>query len=206
MVHRPAPEPLSWIAPEVERVLAGARLACERASAHYDPAALRQTRAALHETRGVLVVAGLEGFAQYVDLLERALEKVSARPDPDAQLLQQLQHAAIAAENYFLELIHSGKDQPLRLGRYYLELAALAGAPSAAASDLFQFEVSTQPRPQPVVSDEGRIRAALLRLFEKGLVGWFKPADESEAIAACCKPRLRCRLSVSRHQAKRQPP
>jgi chemosensory pili system protein ChpA (sensor histidine kinase/response regulator) len=184
MVHRPAPEPLSWIAPEVERVLAGARLACERASAHYDPAALRQTRAALHETRGVLVVAGLEGFAQYVDLLERALEKVSARPDPDAQLLQQLQHAAIAAENYFLELIHSGKDQPLRLGRYYLELAALAGAPNAAVSDLFQFEVSTQPRPQPVVSDEGRIRAALLRLFEKGLVGWFKPADEREAIAA----------------------
>jgi chemosensory pili system protein ChpA (sensor histidine kinase/response regulator) len=187
MVHRPAPEPLSWIAPEVERVLAGARLACERASAHYDPAALRQTRAALHETRGVLVVAGLEGFAQYVDLLERALEKVSARPDPDAQLLQQLQHAAIAAENYFLELIHSGKDQPLRLGRYYLELAALAGAPSAAASDLFQFEVSTQPRPQPVVSDEGRIRAALLHRFEKGLVGWFKPAGEREAIA-CLTP------------------
>jgi len=184
MVHRPAPEPLSWIAPEVERVLAGTRLAFERARAHYDPETLRQTASALHETRGVLIVAGLEGFAQYLDMLGRAMEKVSNRPDPDPEALDRLQRAAIAAENYFLELVHSGKDQPLRLGRYYLELAALAGAPSAAASDLFQFEVSTQPRPQPVVSDEGRIRAALLRLFEKGLVGWFKPADEREAIAA----------------------
>lgn len=187
MVHRPAPEPLSWIAPEVERVLAGTRLAFERTRAHYDPEALRQTASALHETRGVLIVAGLEGFAQYLDMLGRAMEKVSTRPDPDPEALDRLQRAAIAAENYFLELIHSGKDQPLRLGRYYLELAALAGAPSAAASDLFQFEVSTQPRPQPVVSDEGRIRAALLRRFEKGLVGWFKPADEREALA-CLTP------------------
>ncbi|WP_142805135.1 Hpt domain-containing protein [Tepidiphilus sp. J10] len=188
MVHRPAPEPLSWIAPEVERVLAGARLAFERARAHYDPhydpETLRQTASSLHETRGVLIVAGLEGFAQYLDMLGRAMEKVSTRPDPDPEAMDRLQRAAIAAENYFLELIHSGKDQPLRLGRYYLELAALAGEPSAAVSDLFQFEVSTQPRPQPVVSDEGRIRAALLRRFEKGLVGWFKPADEREAIAA----------------------
>lgn len=187
MVHRPAPEPLSWIAPEVERVLAGTRLAFERTRAHYDPETLRQTASALHETRGVLIVAGLEGFAQYLDMLGRAMEKVSTRPDPDPEALDRLQRAAIAAENYFLELIHSGKDQPLRLGRYYLELAALAGAPSAAASDLFQFEVSTQPRPQPVVSDEGRIRAALLRRFEKGLVGWFKPAGEHEAIA-CLTP------------------
>ncbi|WP_142811104.1 Hpt domain-containing protein [Tepidiphilus olei] len=188
MVHRPAPEPLSWIAPEVERALAGARLAFERTRAHYDPhydpETLRQTASSLHETRGVLIVAGLEGFAQYLDMLGRAMEKVSTRPDPDPEAMDRLQRAAIAAENYFLELIHSGKDQPLRLGRYYLELAALAGEPSAAASDLFQFEVSTQPRPQPVVSDEGRIRAALLRRFEKGLVGWFKPADEREAIAA----------------------
>ena len=83
MVHRPASEPLSWIAPEVERVLAGARLACERASAHNDPAALRQARAALHETRGVLIVAGLEGFADYVDLLGRALQIVAKRPRPE---------------------------------------------------------------------------------------------------------------------------
>lgn len=184
MVHRPAPEPLSWIAPEVERVLAGARLACERSCTHYDPEALRQAVSALHETRGALVVAGLEGFALYVDLLGRALEKVSARPDPDPDALQRLYRAAVTAENYFLELIHSGKDQPLRLRRHYLELAALAGEPAAAESDLFQFEVSIQPQPQPVVSDEGRIRAALLRRFEKGLVGWLKPVDEREALAA----------------------
>ncbi|MBI5781275.1 MAG: Hpt domain-containing protein [Rhodocyclales bacterium] len=184
MVHRPAPEPLSWIAPEVERVLAGARLACERASAHYDPAALRQARAALHETRGVLVVASLEGFADYVDMLGRALEKVSARPDPDPEALQQLYRAAIAAENYFLELIHAGRDQPLRLRRHYLALAALAGGTPAAESNLFQFEVSIQPQPQPVVSDEPCIRAALLRRFERGLVGWLKPASEREALAS----------------------
>jgi chemosensory pili system protein ChpA (sensor histidine kinase/response regulator) len=184
MVHRPASEPLSWIAPEVERVLAGARLACERASAHNDPAALRQARAALHETRGVLIVAGLEGFADYVDLLGRALEKISARPDPDPEALQRLYRAAVAAENYFLELIHAGRDQPLRLRRHYLELAALAGDSTAAESDLFQFEVSIQPQPQPVVSDEARIRAALLRRFEQGLVGWLKPADEREAVAS----------------------
>jgi chemosensory pili system protein ChpA (sensor histidine kinase/response regulator) len=174
--------PLTWVKGEID--LALERAATALAEAGTAPDSLGRIKFAqthLHQAHGALSIVGLDGLTQFSEQLDRLLGELAGGQASFTPEIARLAARCIAAVgNYLEELTRGQPDQPLRLFKLYAELAAARRLEPPSPSELFFPDLSLRPvfaTPADNSDDPKRLRALRGR-FERGLLKWFRNAQD----------------------------
>jgi chemosensory pili system protein ChpA (sensor histidine kinase/response regulator) len=174
--------PLTWVKGEID--LALERAATALAEAGTAPDSLGRIKFAqthLHQAHGALSIVGLDGLTQFSEQLDRLLGELAGGQASFTPETARLAARCIAAVgNYLDELTRGQPDQPLRLFKLYAELATARQLEPPSPSELFFPDLSLRPAfatPADSSDDPKRLRALRGR-FERGLLKWFRNAQD----------------------------
>jgi len=174
--------PLTWVKGEIDLALERAMEALAEAGNSPDrPGRIKFAQTHLHQAHGALSIVGLDGLTQFSEQLDRLLGEMAATQVPSTPEAIRLATRCIAAiGNYLDELTRGQPDQALRLLGLYGELAQARGQDAPTAGELFFPDLTQRPAfPAPAEGgdDPKRLRALRGR-FERGLLKWFRNADD----------------------------
>ncbi|WP_153162617.1 Hpt domain-containing protein [Zoogloea sp. 1C4] len=175
--------PLTWVKGEIDLALERALGAlAEAGNAPDRPGRIKFAQTHLHQAHGALSIVGLDGLTQFSEQLDRLLGEMASTQVPATPDTIRLATRCIAAiGNYLDELTRGQPDQALRLFSLYGELAHARGQDAPTAGELFFPDLTLRPA-FPAAAEGGddpkRLRALRGR-FERGLLKWFRNADDT---------------------------
>ena len=175
--------PLTWVKGEIDLALERALGAlAEAGNAPDRPGRIKFAQTHLHQAHGALSIVGLDGLTQFSEQLDRLLGEMASSQVPATPEIIRLATRCIAAiGNYLDELTRGQPDQALRLFSLYGELAHARGQDAPTAGELFFPDLTLRPA-FPAAAEGGddpkRLRALRGR-FERGLLKWFRNADDT---------------------------
>ncbi len=174
--------PLTWVKGEIDLALERALGAlAEAGNAPDRPDRIKFAQTHLHQAHGALSIVGLDGLTQFSEQLDRLLGEMASTQVPTTPETVSLATRCIAAiGNYLDELTRGQPDQALRLLGLYGEVAQARGQDAPTAGELFFPDLSLRPVFPAVneVSDDPKRLRALRGRFERGLLKWFRNADD----------------------------
>ncbi|MDR3159672.1 MAG: Hpt domain-containing protein [Zoogloeaceae bacterium] len=174
--------PFSWVKGEVNLALEQAATALKEFQAQQDITQIKFARTYLQQVYGALMIVGLDGVTQFVDMLGAlfaALENGEQKPDV---VLPMTEKGLDALQQYLDDLMAGEPNQPLRLLPVYREIVgALGKTPSPV--DLFFPDLRLRPPKrarQPVAGDRVQLIHGERAHFQKGLLAWLRQAEGSK--------------------------
>ena len=185
--------PLSWVKGEIRETLARSKAAltdafAQQANADACKALLRRAKSQLHQVHGALQMVDVNGVALVTETIEDMFDRIeSGQLSWSTAIIEAVDHAYGALDEYLEELVTHARPQPLRLFPYYRDLLQARGAERMHAADLFFPDLSVRPAlPPPDTTANAHANAgvdyvALRKRFEKALLPFLKGGAGSDA-------------------------